>query len=420
MTQIDFDALVQPTRIHGSLYTSPSVHDAELSRIFHQGWVFLAHDSEVASPGDYVTRTIGGQPLIVARGRDDVVRAFFNRCTHRANLVCRADAGNASSFRCPYHGWTFASDGALTVVPMREGYGTDHDDTQARLGLAPIAELDSYRGFVFGRLTGAGPSLSDHLGKATTAIDRLVDLSPTGKLNLRNGWIRHLNRANWRTLLEKQVDGYHALFVHQSVYRAVSPRRAEYGSGETRIAVRDLGGGHCEIDYTDEWRRLDREFAWFGNIDRARVPRYIEAMTVARDGRLRQLLVDGPPHTVIFPNLFLAELNVMMFEPLAPGQTVVHTAPALLDGGEEMNERILRRAEGAMGPAGFLIADDADMSERNQIGLEAGTPEWVELSRGLESEETDIRGTHSFDESAETTQRAIWQHYRSVMTGVHA
>ena len=73
MTQIDFDALVQPTRIHGSLYTSPSVHDAELSRIFHQGWVFLAHDSEVASPGDYVTRTIGGQPLIVARGRDDVV-----------------------------------------------------------------------------------------------------------------------------------------------------------------------------------------------------------------------------------------------------------------------------------------------------------------------------------------------------------
>ena len=159
MTQIDFDALVQPTRIHGSLYTSPSVHDAELSRIFHQGWVFLAHDSEVASPGDYVTRTIGGQPLIVARGRDDVVRAFFNRCTHRANLVCRADAGNASSFRCPYHGWTFASDGALTGVPMREGYGTDHDDTQARLGLAPIAELDSYRGFGFGRLTGAGPSL---------------------------------------------------------------------------------------------------------------------------------------------------------------------------------------------------------------------------------------------------------------------
>ena len=95
----------------------------------------------------------------------------------------------------------------------------------------------------------------------------------------------------------------------------------------------------------------------------------------------------------------------------------VHTAPALLDGGEEMNERILRRAEGAMGPAGFLIADDADMSERNQIGLEAGTPEWVELSRGLESEETDTRGTHSFDESAETTQRAIWHHYRTVMQG---
>lgn len=420
MEDMDFDSLVQPTRIHGSLYTSPGVYDAELTRIFHEGWVFLAHDSEVASAGDYVTRTIGGQPLIVARGRDEVVRAFFNRCTHRANLVCRADGGTASSFRCPYHGWTFANDGILTGVPMREGYGSDHDDTQARLGLAEIAELDSYRGFIFGRLTGPGPSLADHLGLAAGAIDRMVDLSPTGNLDLRNGWIRHLNRANWKTLLENQVDGYHALFVHQSVYRAISPRRAEYGAGTTRIAVRDLGGGHCEIDYTDEWRRLDREFAWFGNIDRARVPRYIEAMTAARDSRLRQLLVDGPPHTVIFPNLFLAELNVMMFEPVAPGQTVVHTAPALLDGGEEMNERILRRAEGAMGPAGFLIADDADMSERNQIGLEAGTPEWVELSRGLESEQTDHRGTHSFDESAETTQRAIWHHYRSVMAGAQA
>lgn len=413
--RIAFDSLIEPARVHGSVYTRQDIFDAEMKRIFGAGWVFLAHESEIPEPGDYVTRNIGGQPLVMSRGRDGVIRCFYNRCTHRGNMLCRSESGTGQYIQCPYHGWKFASDGALMGVPKRAGYGTRFKELGDDLSLAAIARLDSYRGFVFGMLSDDGSELADHLGHAAGSIDRLLDLSPSGGLDLSVGWVRHRVLANWKSIFENQVDGYHALYVHQSVYDAISPARVDYGTKELRLAVRDLGGGHSEIDYRDEYRRLDREFGWFGNIARSKVPRYIEDMEATNGDGARQILVDGPPHTVLYPNLFLAELNIMMFEPIGPAETIVHTIPTLLADAPEMNERIRRRAEGAMGPAGFLIADDADMAERNQIGLAAGHPEWIELSRGLETDVVDETGPVNGDESAETSQRAFWSQYRSAM-----
>jgi hypothetical protein len=123
----------------------------------------------------------------------------------------------------------------------------------------------------------------------------------------------------------------------------------------------------------------------------------------------------GPPHTLIFPNLFLAEMNIMVVEPVAPGETIAYTTPAFLKGAPEMNRKMLRRTEGAMGPAGFLIADDGEIGRRNQLGLAANAPQWVVLSRGLESDVNDDTGVINHDKSAETPQRGFWQHWAQVM-----
>ena len=80
--------LIQPDRVHGSLYTEPYVFEDELDKIFSRGWVFVAHDSELPNPGDYITRTVGRQHYLVVRGQDGAVNVFFNRCTHRGNLLC--------------------------------------------------------------------------------------------------------------------------------------------------------------------------------------------------------------------------------------------------------------------------------------------------------------------------------------------
>ncbi|HEY6623010.1 MAG TPA: Rieske 2Fe-2S domain-containing protein, partial [Acidimicrobiales bacterium] len=86
-------ALVQPDRVHGSVYTSTEVFEREMERIFTDGWVFVAHESELPQPGDYVTRRIGRQSVIVSRAKDGSLHVLSNRCTHRGNRICNAEAG---------------------------------------------------------------------------------------------------------------------------------------------------------------------------------------------------------------------------------------------------------------------------------------------------------------------------------------
>ena len=408
--------LVRRDRVHGSVYTSPEIFDAEMERIFSEGWVYVAHESEVPEPGDYVTRRMGRQPVIVSRGDDGVVHVLSNRCAHRGNRICNAEAGNSSSFKCPYHGWMYGNDGHLVAIPMKQAYGERHDAIRAELGLAACARVDAYGGFVFASFATEGKTLLQHLGLATTAIDRLNNLSPTGRISLNGGAMKHRQQCNWKMVMENNVDGYHALFTHPSVYEAVRPAKVSHQPSKVDVIVRDLGNGHSEIDYTEEYLKLDDEFIWFGRAPRQKLPNYVASLEAAYGPeKTHRSLVVGPPHTLVFPNLFLAEMNIMVVEPLAAGETIAYTSPALLPGADEMNSRILRRCEGAMGPSGFLIADDGEIGARNQLGLASKNPEWLTLSRGFESELTDETGTLSYDKSAETPQRGFWRHWASVM-----
>ena len=408
--------LVERDRVHGTVYTSSEVFASEMDRLFSHGWVFVAHESEVPEPGDYLTRRIGTQPVIVTRAKDGSVHVLSNRCTHRGNRICNLERGNASSFRCPYHGWTFAGDGRLAAVPMKQGYFDRFERLREELALSAAPRVDLYGGFVFASFSPIGKSLLEHLGRATTAIDRLLALSPTGSLKLTAGWMKHHQQCNWKMVMENNVDGYHALFTHQSVYDAVKPAKVSHQPAKVDVVVRDMGDGHAEIDYAAEYTKLDEEFVWFGRTTRSALGAYPAAMEAAYGPEhTHKAFVVGPPHTLVFPNLFLAEMNIMMVEPVAPGETIAYTTPAFLDGAPDVNTKMLRRTEGAMGPAGFLIADDGEIGRRNQLGLAAGQPEWVMLSRGFESEISDDTGTVNPDKSAETPQRGFWRHWAAMM-----
>jgi phenylpropionate dioxygenase-like ring-hydroxylating dioxygenase large terminal subunit len=417
-TASDFDVskIVQEDRVHGSVYTSPEIFQREMDTIFRTGWVYVAHDSEVSEPGDYLTRRIGSEPVVVSHGKDGEIRVLLNRCSHRANKLCNAEKGNASSFRCPYHGWTFSNTGSLTAVPMKEGYGEAFRAVRSELGMAEAPRVDSYGGFIFASLAEDGPSLTEHLGGATAAFDRLLNLSPTGTIDLRANWMKHLHHANWKMVVENNVDGYHALFTHASVYDAIRPAKVSHIPSKTDVVVRDIGDGHSEIDYSAEYRKLDEEFIWYGRIPRTKLPKYVAALEKKHgDEKAHDSLVVGPPHTLIWPNLFLAEMNVMYVEPIGPDETIAYTTAALIPGQDELNIRTLRRSEGAMGPAGFLIADDGEIGMRNQAGLAAQDPEWLRLSRGLETDTTDETGIVNSDKSAETPQRGFYRQWASVV-----
>lgn len=407
--------------MHGSLYVDPEVYEAEMLHVFTDGWVFVGHESEVPGHGDWVTRRIGREPVIMVRDRTGSVNVLANRCAHRGTALCWEHRGNSTSFQCTYHAWTFGLDGALRAVPYPGGFTGD----KATLGLDRPGSVESFRGFVFANLSGGAGPLSKHLGAGGAALlDQLCDLSPTGEIDVSGGWIPHRVHSNWKMWPESDNDGYHLNWVHASMLSASPDNYYEETvlggeSGNQSHAV-DLGDGHFALDLRPSYRT---ELAWLG-ATRDKVSSYCDAME-GRYGpeRARQLLWDGPPHAFIFPNLFLGEMNLAIVEPVGPGEMVHHHTAVQLRGVEaSFNQRLLRQSEAAMGPAGFIVPDDAVTAERMQLAFAAARPAWssqrrgwIDLSRGEAREQRNELGHKVGAVSDETTNRAFWHHYATVM-----
>lgn len=402
-------------RLHGSLYTDPVVFASELERIWYRGWVYVGHESEIPRPGDYLTTQIGLQPVIMTRSEAGMVSVLMNRCSHRGNKLCTTRAGNAPTFRCPYHGWTFANTGALTGIPYPQRYANALSRKEHGLQRAP--RVESHRGFVFASLAAEGKSLTEHLGLARESLDRLADLSPAGEVELSAGWLRHRVRANWKMTLENQVDGYHPRFVHESLFQVADYQVSDLCSAKSASRAVDLGQGHTELDFRPAYRETGELFTWFGGASADRFSGYTDLMRQTYGPeRARDILRDGPPHVMVFPNLFLGEMTVAVIQPVSVSETRLLQTAVMLKDAPEINKRSLRQCEGAMGPAGLLISDDVEMMERNQAGLAASGPEWITLTRGLHDERAEPGGVTSGNVTDETALRGFWTHYRKLMS----
>lgn len=412
---VDYAALIEDARIHVSLYTDPAVFADEMERIFHRGWVFVGHESEIATPGDFVTRPLGEQPVIMTRTHTGEITVLLNRCAHRGTLVCPLERGHTRVLACPYHGWTYDVDGTLLGVPYPGGLEAGFDKREH--GLTRASRIASYRGFVFASLSPTGMSLAEHLGAATKLIDRTCDLSPEGAVELTAGWVKHRGAANWKMLPENDSDGYHLSFVHMALFRTVRSQYQRVVGDEKAIkaVVRDWGQGHIEIDWAPGY---EQPFEWLGGASEAITRDYVTAMENRYGSAVaQQRLFEGPSHALIFPNLFLGETNVAIVQPVAVEECVHWHTPIFFTGAPQLNGRLLRQSEAGMGPASFLMPEDLAIAARNQAGLRARHAGWLALTRGLEREHVDAERRTVSHVTDETINRALWRHYRAVMTG---
>jgi 3-phenylpropionate/trans-cinnamate dioxygenase alpha subunit len=163
------------------IFIEQEIYEEELRQIFARCWLFLCHDSQIPLPGDFMTTYMGEDPVLVTRDTGGKVRAFLNVCRHRGNRLCRADNGNAASFTCAYHGWTYGNDGRLTGVPyLKEAYHNELD--RARWGLVPVAQLEDYKGLWFATFDPEAPPLREYLGEMAWYLDAFIDRREGGVL----------------------------------------------------------------------------------------------------------------------------------------------------------------------------------------------------------------------------------------------
>ncbi len=408
-----YDTLIEPTRVNSLLYHDERVFREEIERIWHRTWVYVGHVSEVPNRNDYVMKSIGPTPILMVRDRKNEISLLLNKCPHRGNQLCAYQSGNRASFTCPYHSWTFANTGELMGYAYADGYaGTD----KSQFSLGRVPRIDIYRGFVFGSLAADGPTLEEHLGGAARSIDQLLENSPEGELDLTAGFLQHRTKANWKFMLENETDGYHPAFVHGSIFQVAQSGIGDLYGPNSIALTRDFGNGHTEFDLRPEWRRHGKPLQWFGTHEE-RLPGYVASMEQAYGPvRAREIMIDGTPHTMIFPNLFIAEIQLFVLQPVAVDETIQHVTALQFKGVPDFNRRLRQQTMGSVGPAGFLLADDTEMYERNHRGAMIHDPEWVTLTRGLHREKRDEGGFLTGHSTDEVPQRGIWRHYLDLMT----
>lgn len=415
---LEYGDLVRDDRVNGRLYYDPAIFQDEIEKIWRREWLYVAHESEIPEPGDYLTRRIGLEPVIVSRDEDGAVHLMLNRCPHRGNSVCQNERGNSHAFRCAYHGWTFNNRGDLVGVPYASGYDEAFRKTDFPLTRVPRAGV--YRGLIFASLSPDGPSLEERLGRARSLLDQFVDLSPEGELVVRSGVLKHSYRGNWKMALENSVDGYHPNILHHAAMVMMTRGKGDMEAifGERSDArARDLGNGAAQLDLNAVNTRNGGRIVPPG-WSRETFADYRAAMG-RRHGAAEadHIIAQGPPHFCIFPNLILILNQFRVIQPVSVDETVIHYYPTLLKGApDEINQRRLAETYLIHGPAGRVAPDDFEAYERNQEGFAARVNEWLLLRRGLHREDREPDGALAGHETDETTQRAIWRYYREVMT----
>lgn len=379
-------------RVHRSVFTSQAILELERRVLFDRNWLYACHASEIAEPGQFVARKVGGRPLLLLKDRTGTVRAFFNSCAHRGAVVCRERQGRRRNFQCGYHGWVYDDTGKLVDLPGRESMSPACLES-GELRLPPVPRLDEYAGFVFVCFDPEVIGLSDYLAGAKDVLELIAQHGENG-MEIVAGTHEYSLEANWKLIHENSADAYHTLFTHASYLDYVKARDGPRPPVDPAVAAgwcRDLGNGHAVIESEGAmpWGRpYGRWVPGWGEEAKAEVEAIADRL-IERLGEARgRFIAHGDRNTLIFPNLVVNDtlaITVRTFYPTTPGHVDV-SGWALAPRGESKSsrDRRMRNFVEFFGPAGFATPDDVEMLEMCQRGYaNVDAQPYNDISRGM-------------------------------------
>lgn len=415
--------LVRGDQVHRDLYLSAEVFALERTRLFRRAWLFVGHDSQIPLAGNFITCELAGEPVLMLRREDASIVVLHNRCAHKGAPVVSGSAGQiARVLRCPYHGWTYATDGELMGMPLREGYdGTAFSESEASRGLTHWGEVAVHRGFVFARAESDGHDFRQSMGELIDALDLIADRSPVGRLRLAGGVLRTEIHANWKIYLENINDSVHPVTTHASATlsaRAVwgtPPEGTEtplamrqllpFGSGYTffeKMGGRVLPGGHSVLG---THQSLHTSYSALGD--------YGQSLRKAHgEERAERVLAFSPQNVVFYPTMALkgAPQVMRVLRPLAHNHTIIEAWAFQPEGAPDaLLESALLYNRQVFSPLSLVAHDDLHLFERIQKSLAAGPNPWVSLHREESRAKAALpRDVGGVDEALLRNQYAAW------------
>jgi benzoate/toluate 1,2-dioxygenase subunit alpha len=405
--------LVADDRVHRDVYIDPEVFQLEMERLWSRTWVYVGHASQVPNAGDFITADIAAKPVILVRHTDGKVRVLMNRCAHKGTKVVYDTAGNTGkTFRCPYHAWTYRTDGTLLNIPLKSGY--EGTQLQAR-GLTPVTH-ETYRGFVFARLAD-GPGFREYFGDSLSSIDNLADRSPEGELELVGGCLRYLHNCNWKMFVENLNDTMHPMIAHASsagtakklwegkpadapkpmAIEQIAPFASDYKFFDD-MGVRVYPHGHS---FSGVHFSIHSSYSALGDYEALMKKAYGEE-------RAEQILGTVRHNTVYYPSLTIkgAIQSIRIARPLAADRTLIESYTFRLKGAPDiLLERTVTYNRLINSPMSVVGHDDLHCYRSIQEGLAAGGNEWVSLHRDFSPEETNPGGARDCNGTSEVSMR---------------
>lgn len=209
--------LCQAFTIPASWYVDPRIAELERVNVFAKTWQLVARTSQLQNAGDFVATHVAGEPIVVIRGADGVLRAFFNVCRHHAAAVVTQTCGQAQILQCPYHGWKYGLDGSLKGMPEFEGV---QNFDRSQNGLLP-ARVAIWECFVFVNLDGNAMPLDEFLGRLVKRV------APLGVHRLHYFDSRTYDiHCNWKVFVDNYLDGgYHVPHLHKGLSSVLDYRQ---------------------------------------------------------------------------------------------------------------------------------------------------------------------------------------------------
>jgi len=423
-------ALVEPDRVHRDLYISEELFALEQEHFFANTWNYVGHASQIPKPGDYITNDIAGRPLIAVRHQDGSVRVLMNRCAHKGSRLVSAPRGNTGKlFRCPYHAWTYRTDGSLLAYPLKEGYeGTGLAECEAVKGLTAVGNVRLYRGFIFVKLNDVGPGFEDYFGESLSSIDNMADRSPEGELEIAGGCLRYLHQCNWKQFVENLNDTMHPMVVHES--SAGTARRMwidKPADAPKPMAIEQFSPFMSDYKFFQDMgvRVFDNGHSFSGvhfsiHSKYSAIPAYDEAMKAAYGEERAKAIIGLARHnTVYYPNLTIkgAIQAIRVVKPIAVDKTLIESWTFRLKGAPpELLARTCMYNRLINSPFSVVGHDDLHAYRGIQQGLHASGNQWVSLHRNFDPGEIgkkDVTAIGTSEISMRNQYRA-WAKYMTL------